>query len=132
MADNIKNYIEWFKKADDDGQAAEIILKEGGLYGIACFHSQQMAEKYLKGLLIFLKISFPKVHDLLELETLIVKSIPEIKEYENDMDLLNSFYIETRYPGDFPEFSADEAQKALEAALKIKEFVLNKIEVLES
>lgn len=132
MADNIKNYFEWFRKADDDGRAAEIILKEGGLYGIACFHAQQMAEKYLKGLLIFLKISFPKVHDLLELETLIIKDIPEINEYENEMDLLNSFYIETRYPGDFPEFSDDEAQKALEAALKIKEFVLNKIEALES
>lgn len=34
--------------------------------------------------------------------------------------------FETRYPGEFPEISWDEAEEAYKAAEKIKEFVLEK------
>ena len=37
---------------------------------------------------------------------------------------LRLFYISTRYPGDFPEFYFDDAKKAFEAAMKIKNFVV--------
>ena len=39
-------------------------------------------------------------------------------------EVLNRYYIETRYPGDYPEFSRHDSMEALEAALRVKQFVL--------
>jgi HEPN domain-containing protein len=122
------NYLEWFKKADEDEFAGNAILKEKKFAAPACFHFQQMAEKYLKGLLIFNQKPFPKVHDLLELETLLLEFEVNIKELHEDLKILNSYYIETRYPGDYPEFTIQECEDAQRAAANVKEFVLHKIE----
>lgn len=121
-----KSYLEWFKKAKEDELSAMIIIREGGAPSTACFLAQQIAEKYLKGLLVFYNKKFPKIHDLFELETLLLKITPEIKEVQQDLEFLNRYYIETRYPGDYPQFSLKEAKEAFEKALKIKEFVLKK------
>ena len=53
--------------------------------------------------------------------------VPEIKILSNEANLLNQFYIETRYVGDYPDFSWNDAKQAYEAAKKIKEFVLSEI-----
>ena len=71
-------------------------------------------------------IEFPKVHDLLELEGLLLIVEPEIENYKKDLDLLSTYYFETRYPGEYPEFTLQEAQVAFGSANKIKEFVLGK------
>jgi HEPN domain-containing protein len=125
MQDNI--YKEWFKKAEEDELSIAAILKEGGANSTACFLSQQMAEKLLKGFLAYHKISFRKSHDLLELETLLLEKEPEIKNLHEDLKILNRYYIETRYPGDYPEFSFHDAEEAFVAAKSVKKFVLNKI-----
>ncbi|MFH1838084.1 MAG: HEPN domain-containing protein [Candidatus Kuenenbacteria bacterium] len=121
------NYKEWFKKANEDELSAESILKEKSVPSAVCFLSQQMVEKYLKGLLVLNHKKFFKVHDLLQIESLLLEVEPEIKNYEKELDLLNRYYVETRYPGDFPEFFWDEAEKAFEAAKKIKEFVIQRM-----
>ena len=46
---------------------------------------------------------------------------------KDDAVFLNTFYIETRYPGDYPAFFTKEAKQAYEAALRVKVFVLDKI-----
>jgi HEPN domain-containing protein len=128
MPDNARMLVdEWFAKAEDDVLSVRAILKEGGAPSTACFLSQQIAEKYLKGILVFLKTTFPKVHDLLDLETLIHKSMPDVTALHDDLATLNRYYIETRYPGGFPAFHIDEARAAFEAALRIKIFVLLKV-----
>jgi HEPN domain-containing protein len=119
------NAGEWFKKAEDDALSVRAILKEGAP-STACFLSQQIAEKYLKGLLVFHNKPFPKVHDLIELESLLVPVEKNIQDIHNDLVVLNRYYIETRYPGDYPEFTAAEAREAFETALRIKEFVTAK------
>lgn len=128
MTDRPKNpFAEWFDKAGEDELSTSTILHEGGAPSTACFLSQQMAEKYLKGLLVFRKVRFPKVHDLLELATLLMKTEPDIEEIRGDLVLLNRYYIETRYPGGYPIFSLEEGHDAFEAALRIKEFVWKKV-----
>ncbi len=117
---------EWVKRAEDDELSIKAILKEGGAFSTACFLSQQMAEKYLKAFLIYHKEWYPKIHPLDTLWELCVeinKSFDEIKE---DSVFLTTFYVATRYPGDYPEFTLQEAQKSFKTAKKIKEFVLNK------
>lgn len=128
MPDDLeKNYENWFKKANEDELSTlSLIRHKDGMPGTVCFLSQQMSEKYLKGLLVFADKYFPKIHDLIELETLLSVVFPGIREFHEDFKLLNRFYIETRYPDDCPEFSWNEAEKAYEAARKIKEFVLRK------
>lgn len=123
-----KNYKEWFKKANDDElNAASLLTHRDGVPSGVCFLSQQMTEKYLKGLLVLYDQKFPKVHDLLELETLLLKIAPQIKESHQDLKSLNRYYIETRYPGDYPDFSWPEAEEAFKAAQRIKRFVWEKI-----
>lgn len=122
------NYKEWFTKAEEDEFGGKAILKARKFAAPACFHFQQMAEKYLKGLLVFDKSAFPKVHDLLELETLLLGIEPDITSIHEDLKFLNGYYIETRYPGDYPEFTLSECEDALKAATNVKEFVLRKIE----
>ena len=119
-------YLEWFKKAEEDALSMKAVLKEGHP-STGCFLAQQMAEKYLKGLMVFLNRNFPKVHDLLDLETLLLDVCPDIKEIHSDLDLLNRYYIETRYPGDYPEFSKEECRKSHQAAYRVKEFILRKV-----
>lgn len=131
VSDGEKNYLEWFKKADEDELSIKAIMKNGGAFSTACFLSQQMAEKYLKGLIVFHGLSFTKVHDLLELETILLDIESEIKNYESELDLLSSYYTETRYPGDYPEFTQEEAGKAFEAAKKIKDFVLKIVDSIK-
>lgn len=125
---HIKHAKEWLRYATDDELNARSILthKDGAPNG-PCFLSQQMSEKYLKGLLIFYGKNIPKIHDLLTLETRILAVEPAIKELHKDLVLLNRYYIITRYPADYPEFSWKDAQEAYEAALRVKDFVLNKI-----
>lgn len=118
-------HAEWFYKASEDELSIHAILKDGAP-STACFLSQQMVEKYLKGFLVFHEQSFAKVHDLLQLETLLLRPDPGVSVLHTDLVLLNRYYIETRYPGDFPEFSSAEAQAAFEAALRVKAYVVSR------
>jgi len=128
LNDAEKNYVKWFKKADEDELSAVAILDDrDGAPSTVCFLSQQITEKYLKGLLVFFGKRFSKIHDLIELEELILTIDQDIKEFEAELDFLNRFYIESRYPGDYPEFTWNDAEEAYKGAKKIKEFVLNKI-----
>lgn len=122
-----KNYSDWFKKANEDELSIRAIFKSGGAFSTACFLSQQMTEKYLKGLLVFFDKPFLKIHDLLDLETALLLNLPEIQDLHSYLKKLNRYYTETRYPGDYPEFTFREAEEAFRAAGKIKEWVLSKI-----
>lgn len=123
-----KNYLSWLRKANEDGLSAEAILKDkDGAPSTVCFLSQQMAEKYLKGLLVFYEKEFSKIHDLIKLEELLLDIEPDIEKLDRELDLLNRYYIETRYPGDYPEFTWEDAEEAYKSAKKIKKFVLENI-----
>lgn len=127
MKNNDKtNWQLWLGKADEDELSAKAVLKEGSP-STACFLAQQMAEKYLKSLLVFHDREFLKVHDLLQLETLLLNIEPSVQDIHNDLTQLNRYYIETRYPGEYPEFTKQECGEAYEAALRVREFVIEKI-----
>lgn len=85
-----KNYNEWLKKAEEDEFAAKVILDGEHFPAPGCFHTHQMVEKYLKGLLVFHGKGFPKVHDLLELESMLLEVEPDIREFVGTMDPVRS------------------------------------------
>lgn len=57
---------EWVAKAENDLKTAAHTLKLGKdcPTDTVCFHAQQCVEKYLKALLVWKGIDFPKTHDL--------------------------------------------------------------------
>ena len=82
----------------------------------------------MKALLIFHQKSFPKIHDIKRIATLIEPFEKSIFELEEELNVLNKYYATTRYPADFPEgFSWSDAREAFSAAKRIKAFVLEKI-----
>lgn len=121
-----KNAQAWIAKAEEDEKSIYAVLKEGAP-STACFLAQQMAEKYLKGLIVFFGKDFPKVHDLLELESILLSFVSDISFVHKELNELSSYYIETRYPGDYQIFTNRDAEQAYQAALRVKEFVLGKM-----
>ena len=115
---------EWVLKAKDDELNAVSILKHrDGTASVVCFLSQQMAEKYLKAFLTFRGERFPKIHILDFLLELCLKLDSGFIKLKDDAIFLTDFYVETRYPGDYPEFNWKDGEKAFKAALRIKDFI---------
>jgi len=80
-------------------------------YDTVCFHCQQCIEKYLKALLVLKGIEFQKKHDLTYLLNLLLSSEPTLEFIRNELDALNDYAIDIRYPGDFA--MKDEAKTAI-------------------
>jgi HEPN domain-containing protein len=111
---------QWIEKADGDFQAGKRLLSpEDPLCSQACFCAQQAAEKYLKALLSWHRIEFPKTHSIEQLLDLLATECPEIAANLDDATTLTSYGVDIRYPGDQPEPSLDESKYALELAQKV-------------
>jgi HEPN domain-containing protein len=117
----------WLELAERDLLACRKLL-EGKLYANACFHAQQAAEKALKGLLLYRGKTIPKIHNLPELFVLLEEST--LAPHRDAIDVLNKYYIPTRYPdlidGDEPSWFSDEneARNALALAEEITETII--------
>lgn len=85
-----------------------------------------MAEKFLKGFLVARKKSFPKIHPIDALWELCNELDESFEAIKGECVFLTGFYVATRYPGDFPEFTWKDAEEAFAAAEKIKNFVMEK------
>ena len=109
---------EWMKKADEDFYFAESSLLDGSVfYAQLCFHFQQSAEKYLKSFIIGKGLQFDKVHDLVHLLRICAAHSAEFSDFKEDCILLNTAYIETRYPVHWPtDYTKETAELAHVAA----------------
>ncbi len=125
MTEYVKN---WFRRADDDLMLIETIMKgEVFLPNPICFHAQQIAEKYLKGFLAYKDLHVRKIHNLEILTKDCQKIDNSFKEILESSKFLNQFYIETRYPDEYIQFSKGDAKKAYQEAVRIRNFVIDKI-----
>ena len=113
----------WLRKADDDLEAAQILLNSGsGVHDVVCFHAQQCVEKCLKALLTFNRTAFPFVHDLGELAALLPHGlrIPlTVQEAEN----LSDFAVVARYPGFGTGAGLNETRHAVAVAIRVRDAV---------
>ena len=114
----------WLRKADEDLAVANLLLADDAPYYAAIgFHAQQAAEKFIKAFLVSKQIDFPKTHDLRQLID-IVRSIDS--ELANGLDasnILSDYGVETRYPGDLPDLSKDEATSASTLAASVRTLI---------
>jgi HEPN domain-containing protein len=121
---------QWFSIAKDDLIVAkhcfaDIVPKQ---LAIACYHSQQCAEKALKGYLLYQKIDLPKIHDLSILCKMCTEKDTSFNEIYEDSSRLSLYGVVTRYPKEIP---IDEtlAQMVIQRAQKIYDFCASKIPV---
>jgi HEPN domain-containing protein len=85
----------WLELAEIDLKAARVLLKEGDLTGVVCFHAQQSVEKSLKALIESKGLNPPKSHDLI----LLNNRVDDLVQLDEDtLSKLNQVYIDTRYP----------------------------------
>ena len=119
---------QWLAKAAQDLAAAEALLAtDPPLLYPACFHAQQTAEKFLKALLTFHQVEFPKTHSIGELLDLTARVAPELATELRDAVSLTPYGVELRYPGDAPEPDLAEARRALALARSVRDAVLAQI-----
>lgn len=121
--------LDWLKKADHDLKSARLLIAaDEELYDSACFHSQQLAEKALKAFFTARNIEFPKTHNLLLLSNLLLD--PEIMKYNEELERLTRYAVESRYPGEYVEPEREDAQKSLVVATEIYNLVKQKLGLL--
>ena len=116
----------WFAKAENDLAAAhQIMLMDSPPTDTVCFHAQQCAEKYLKGLLTYHQIDFPKTHSLEDLLELCQKAVPGITSELPDIEILSNYGVQVRYPDEtYDPIPLKDAEEALAIAEKVKQTVL--------
>lgn len=114
----------WVEKADNDllNATCVITLADKCPTDTVCFHCQQCAEKYLKALLLARAASFPRTHDLVVLLNLAASSGGIMLRVEQ-VQPLNQYAIEARYPGNWEPIDLQEANEALNMAEGIRDAV---------
>lgn len=118
----------WLTKARQDMDASAWLLESPqALYGAVGFHCQQTAEKSLKAYLTWHEQIFEKTHSLVALVGMCLQFSRDFDALRTAATTLTPFAVTTRYPGDLPDISAQEARDALELARQIWDFVLARL-----
>lgn len=126
MSEKIDIVKQWIEKADHDlGTAQVTYLYLPKYHDTIAFHCQQAAEKYLKGFLLFLDISFSRQHSLNYLLGLLSQKIEIPDELFDNASELEDFAVDIRYPDTSVELSDNEIQQAFKIAKLIRAFVIN-------
>lgn len=120
--EQLKLVKQWIEKAEEDFRTADYLLtlKEDCPLNPVCFHSQQCAEKYIKALLIYFSIQFPKSHDVVELLNLVPENNrPDLSIY--DLAITNRYAVDTRYPGEWEIVTRQEAEESVRIAGNVRQ-----------
>jgi HEPN domain-containing protein len=119
-ADEIPPAQRWFRLAEQDLEAAQVLLADGSAaMRIVAFLSQQTAEKALKAELIAVGVHPPHVHGLRQLHDALAENALDLALQIEDLDLLDPWVIDGRYAADLPDVSTTEASDLLRAAERV-------------
>lgn len=109
----------WRREASEELRAAEVVAAHDEIPDrVAGFHAHLAAEKALKSILIERGIEVPRIHDLIGLRRL----LPDMDQgsFEAvDLEVLNPWTIEGRYPADLPEVDDAVLEETLAAARRV-------------
>jgi HEPN domain-containing protein len=118
----------WLVKARQDLDSAVWLMgSPTSLFGAVGFHCQQTVEKALKAYLTWLDLPFEKTHSLIVLVGMCLKTDPKFEDLREPAVTLTPYAVLTRYPGDLPDISLQEAKTAIELARRAFEFILAKL-----
>ena len=92
-------------------------------YDVAGFHAQQAAEKALKALLVRHQVQFGKTHDLEEILQLAEPVAPGLARQLAEAPILSPYAVDSRYPGEQPPLSREDARRAAAVAREVVDHV---------
>lgn len=116
--------LAWVRLAEEDFLVAILSFRRAQPFTYsACFHAQQAAEKYLKGVLVVQGVAFPRTHDLGMLVTLFPPgsdplSVSPVSVSPVQLQLLAGYAVDSRYPGMTP--TSGEARQAILIAGRVR------------
>jgi HEPN domain-containing protein len=115
---------EWLAKADNDLKTAAHTLTLGKDCPAesVCFHAQQCVEKYIKALLVFRSIPFPKTHNIRVVRALLPPKLRPKLDLKTQ-DRLTRYATVLRYPGTEPDPTLTEARRAVAIARRVRKEV---------
>lgn len=126
----MKQHEAWLIKAMNDLRSSKKLIEDNEpILDTAIYHTQQCAEKALKGYLAFRNVPIQRTHDIELLLELCC-------EFDNDFSLLidsaeklNPFSTMFRYPDIILEPELEDVLDAIRIAEQILEFVNDKIKL---
>ena len=125
MKDAAELCMGLIRKASSDRLAMEASLSAQAL-DAACFHAQQMAEKYPKAFLAERGVPFPYTHNLTKLIELAAGIDNAFRSLLPTVAPLTPYAVELRYDDSFwPSQQVAEAARA--SALAVQRFVLDRL-----
>ena len=124
-----KQSAKWLNFAERDLKTASLNHKHDGFTDTTCYFCHQTAEKALKAFLISKGMfDFPHTHILPTLLALCIKFDKDFSDYQDEIKILDRYYIETKYPSDIPvDYPKKEAEQTIELAKEVFKFVKEKI-----
>lgn len=121
----------WLSVASRDLAAARKLSEGPEPYlDVAIYHTQQAAEKAVKGFLVFHDQRFKKTHDIKKLADRAQPFAAQFEKWTAEAELLNPYVGKFRYVEDIGaalEPSREEFDKALNAATEFYQFVLSQL-----
>ena len=117
----------WFKYSQNDLISAKHLFHDlcPKQTEIACYLSQQCAEKSLKGYLLFKDIEPPRIHNLIELCQICMRQDSTFSQIIDACADLTPYGVAVRYPN---ELAVDDviAKSAIDKAQVIYDFCVGK------
>ena len=118
----------WIYKAKNDLKSAQKLLAgDDPIMDTAIYHTQQCAEKALKGYLAFRNQPLKKTHDIELLVEFCSKIDNDFEKLYDCSENLTPYATAFRYPDIYLEPDYDEVYEAIDMAREILEFIENKI-----
>jgi len=115
---------QWLDKAEADyGLIVHLVSENTPFLSAVGFHAQQAVEKFLKSFLVQHQVEFPKTHNLGEILNLVATIDTPLADSLRKVTVLNPFSVETRYPGDIPEISPEDAKKAVKLVSNVRKAI---------
>ena len=116
--------IEWLNRAKSNLARATADINLPNIYlEDLCFDAQQAAEKSIKALLLYRGITFPFVHDLAELVTVLQRNGQEVPPPIAEAARLTRFAVETRYPSLAEAVTREDYNRAVAIAAEVIRWV---------
>ena len=123
-----KEASRWFDQAFEDLKSAKILF-ENERYYLVCFLSQQIVEKALKSVIYFNKEDLVLGHSVKKLADWAGTFDSKFSKLGEDVSILDSYYIPTRYPNGLPGGIPAEVfnKKAANDALDLAETTIRMV-----
>jgi len=129
MSKNLEEGKRWLAQAQRDLTDAEILL-DAQSYASSCFHTQQAAEKAVKGFLYSQGIRAIISHSVTKLISECARIDGGFADFTEAGKELDRHYIGSRYPNFYAEGTASEyyTQEMAEKCLKYATSILKSVE----